>query len=261
MTCQFLILDETLAVEGELSRVASASVSRSATDDVPLLESASIEYDAHDAGWDGGWLRIVADGNALGTFRFSPTTRKVTGDRVTVTAEGYSVLKPAEENDAGVGAALVAGSDVAAFARKMLSPCPGTIDCEGTTACPSTVVFDDGASRLSALWAVLDACGWGMRLDGYGCVHVGPLPTEPALRLDSTTSHVVRDGYEAGESLSYTREADGDAVRPMDAVAVELPRAAMSGTYRVLSQELTIGAGVTVAETVGELERGDKDGD
>lgn len=257
MECRVYTLGDAMQAVSEVGRVASCSIERSATDDVCLLESASIELDGFDASWDGGWHRIEAvDGGrgALGCFRFEVKSRTYSHGRVTAQADGYSLLKPADEAEVAAGFSAKAGDSVASIARSLLSACPCGVDVPYTTTVPKDVVFDSGCTRLDALWQVLDAVGWCVQLvDGVAVV--SPLPDEPALSLDATTPHVMRDGYEAGEELTYERELDGD-VRPFDMVAVELPQVGMSGRYRVLSQSIDIGSGVTVSETVGDLDRG-----
>ena len=76
----------------------------------------------------------------------------------------------------------------------------------------------------------------------------------PTLLSGESAEYYVRRKLAEVSSLlrtyTYKREFIGD-VQPYDLLEFSLPK--MNGTYRVLSQTLTIGKGVTVSEKVGEV--------
>lgn len=259
MSFHLIRLDDNLRPVGEVPRLASLDVSRDATDDVPLLESCSVEVDADTVTDLTGWHRIEwRDGSLslLGTFRLELASTTWEQGHATAKLDGHSVLKPADEATMPTGSFARAGIDGAAYVAGLLACCPGRVVTHGTAQVPTNVVFDDGASNLEAAWAVLDAMGWRIRLEGDGTVHLEPLPTEVALDISQYSAHGVQDGIDVdGDEVSYTREYLG-TVYPGDLVRLSVPQAGIDVTRRVTSQDLGCGEGCTVDETLAEWERG-----
>lgn len=248
-------LDDALNPVGTLANVRSVKIERNATDTVPLIESATVEFDVDDA-FQPGWYRIerVEDSRSLrGCFRLELDSTKVDYGVTTATAKGYSVLKPAAEEYLPNGSYVLAGTDGAAFAKTMLDACPGRVSVSGIAAVSSSIVFGDETSKLEAAWNVLDALGWCMRIDGSGGVSIEPLPSTPALTITAEDAKTI-PGLSVGEKISYTREYS-EQVRPFDLIEISMPRYGIDGVYRCLSQSETAGGSDTVAESIGTLER------
>lgn len=245
-------LDESMRPSDELHRVRSCSIERSNTDDVPLLESASIEFDADT--FEPGWYRIDRLGDShtmLGCFRFEESSRKSSNGYTTITADGYSVLKPADELELNAGAYALGGTDAPSCAASFLSVCPSSVEVDGRAALPRTIVFEGGTTALGAAWQVLDAVGWHMRIDGDGSVRIEPLPDEPALSVTDADARGLVDGISTqGVKMSYTRVDDGDYLRPGDIVTARIPRASIDAKGRICSQSLDVGASLSIDEEV-----------
>lgn len=306
----------------------SVSISRNCDDDVPLMESATMELDRE---WPGGerWLRIYleardgggAERHALATMLFGCEAEDRAHGSTVCSLNGRSALKPCDDARLERGTYAPAGCDGAEFAAKLIAQCtPAPVHIEGSFTVAEHVVFDLGATYLEAAWALLDAGGYCIQLDGRGEVHVMPLPSSPSLVLDRSAAGMLLDGsrrsldisavpnryiavsdeetavavneddegsetsYAArgrwvdvvdasplrigGETLTayarrrlaeerkkavkvrYTREFS-PGVHPFGIVRGCFPALGIEGDMRVISQDLSCGAGVTVDEVIG----------
>ncbi len=259
MTFHLMKLDSLLNPIEEIPCVSKLSISRDITDDVPLMESCTVELDAATPDFGKGWYRIDWRGTSLislGVFRLEVSSVEFDFNVCTLKLKGYSVLKPADEVTLTNGTYAAAGIDGAAKVRELLSAVPGRVTSTVTGVLASNVVFDDDSTSLQAAWNVLDAMGWRLRLTGDGQVIIEPLPSTASLVIDNWHEHGIQPGLTLGDSPSYTRELDGDNVHLGDLVTLTLPQAGVDGTYRVLSQDLEPAQGVTVEEQLGAWERG-----
>lgn len=259
MTFHLMRLDGLLNPVGEVPHISKVSISRDITDDVPLLESCTVELDSETPEFETGWYRVDwrdASLMSLGVFRFEVSSVEFNYNICTLKLKGYSVLKPADEITLTNGSYAAAGIDGAAKVRELLTSVPGRVTSTVTGVLPSNVVFDDDSTSLQAAWAILDAMGWRLRLTGDGETVIEPLPTSVALEINNWHEHGVQPGITLGDSPSYTRELDSDSVHLGDLVTVTLPQAGVDVTKRVLSQDLDLDKGVTVDEQLGAWERG-----
>lgn len=198
----------TWADLAELGGVVSASVSRDA--DGELLESGKVELD-----WSQGepfaerWCRVevLADQGgaveraAIATLLLAPPSRTVTPGRVSMSLEGRSVLSPAADEVLLAGTYVPAGADGATHAARMLRGCiPAPVVADGSFRLAEPLVFAQGTTVLKAVWMLLDAAGWGIRISGDGTVAIAARGVEPRLVLDranaSYLSESVRDDAE-----------------------------------------------------------------
>ena len=172
--------------------VESVSVERSATDSVPLIDSGTMTLSSPIG---ETWCRVqmAHDGERfdIATLLFQSTSSR-TDKGTSYVADGYSVLKPADDMVLTRGTYAPKGVNGAAFAASLLSECvKAPIEVEGSFVLGDHVVFDLGSTYLEAVWAVLDAGGFCIQTDGHGTIHVRELPEEPSLYLDRLHSEIV----------------------------------------------------------------------
>lgn len=243
-------------------RIRSISIERDAEEDVPLLESCSVEVDV-PAGSEApsGWARIdmiASQGGetareALGCFRLEAAGTKTERSVTTATLDGSSVLKPADEAPLAAGTYAPRGADGAAWAAGMLSRCPGPVVAEGSFEVSENVVFGDDATALSAVWEVLDAHGWCLRLDGDGTVRIMPLPSEPELTATARDARGIGSASESRDGARSYERAWAPGARPLSIARLRLPALSLDADYRITKQSLSIGPGVSVTETAREV--------
>lgn len=199
---------DTWADAGQIEGFREARVERDMTDDAPLLESGGFSLDGELA--DGYYrLAMVAeqDGQServdVSTLLCCASSGTADKGADGVEVVGRSVLWPASTRLLTHGAYAPAGVDGADFAADLLRECVHCpVTAVGGFELAQHVVFDLGASYLEAAWAVLDAGGWCMRIDGRGEVSVQPRPTEPRLELSTVNAALLQPGI--GHSLDLS---------------------------------------------------------
>ena len=198
---------DTWADAGAAGNVVSVSIDRDCSDSVPLLEEASIEVDGD---FQDGWHRVymvaeqgAAEKVALGTFLFERKTASNGHGRKTINAGGSSVLKEAEYVELAYGEYAPYGADVARYAANMLRKAiHAPVNVSGGFTLSQNVVFTIGMSVLEAVWLVLDAGGFCMRIDGDGTVNVLQKPVEPDLELSRASARLLMPGVDDDYTLS-----------------------------------------------------------
>ena len=184
----------TTAVSG----VDGATVKLSTGDKAPLLMSGELELSGE---LEPDWYRIEMmaeqDGAsalvAIATLLFEPDGAQWSHGFWGGSVTGRSTLAYAAERRFSPGAYAPKGSDGAKFAADLLRECiPAPVRTIGGFELNNHVVFDlgkpsEGCSYLDGVWAVLDAAGWCMSIDGEGAVTIAPMPDEPALTLGHGT--------------------------------------------------------------------------
>ena len=188
-----------------LKGVDSASITRTADGD--LLESGSIEVTGD---FQPDYYRIVMIAEQGGdmvrtdvaTMLFDIDSGEHNYGTAKAKAEGYSVLYPASTTVIPIGEYAPAGVDGAQYAADLLSSAINApVEVEGSFTLNEHVVHEVGAYVLDAAWAVLDAGGFVIQLDGRGVVHIQPKPIEPALIIDNQSKGILLNGIE------YTSDA------------------------------------------------------
>ena len=185
--------------DGEAVRkVSSASVSRTA--DGNLLESGSMDVTGD---FETDYYRIVMTADQGGeltrvdvaTLLFEVSDGETDYGRTTHSAEGHSVLYPASTTAVTVGEYAPAGADGAWYAAKLLEEAINApVEIEGSFILNDHVVHELGSSVLDAAWAVLDAGGFVIQIDGRGVVHIRPKPTEPTLVINNGSIGMLSNG-------------------------------------------------------------------
>lgn len=189
----------TWADGDELPGFVWAKVEHTDQGDAPLIDSGSLEL-VTDGGFEIGYYRlamVAEQGGATeradiatlwceaggGTFDYGADTLDI---------EGRSVLWPASVALMPRGSCAPMGADgVSWAAARLREVLAAPVESNGGFTLSSWVVFDDGTSVLEAVWAVLRAGGYTIRIDGDGTVRIGPMPTEPALVLDEARSRLL----------------------------------------------------------------------
>lgn len=202
----FKVNKDTWADGEALAGVDSVSVTRTA--DGSLLESGSIELTGDiEPGYyrvvmtadQGGYLARVEVATLLfisngGGFDYGTHTHK---------ADGYSVLYPASVTTVITGGYAPAEINGAEYAGNLLAGAINApVKVDGNFTLNEPIVHAVGSSVLEAAWAVLDAGGFVIQLDGHGTVHIRPRPTEPDLVIDNQSAGLMLNGtsFKADES-------------------------------------------------------------
>lgn len=143
---------------------------------------------------DEGWYRIEMlalrgyeyERLSIATLLLSATESVFERGSQRVTLIGRSVLAPASQRIFTDGEYAPKGIDGAAFVSDLLRECtPAPVVVHGSFTLDDYIVFDLGSTYLTAIWEILDAAKWCMQIRGDGTIDILPLPSEPALVLDS----------------------------------------------------------------------------
>lgn len=182
-----------------LSGIDSISIDRACDS---LLESGRITASSPlEDSFEEGWYTIEMQASRgpefervpIATLLLSETERSY--DRIgskQLTLVGRSVLAPASQRIFTDGEYAPKGVDGAAFVANLLRKCtPAPVEVDGSFVLDEYVVFDLGSTYLSGIWKILDAAKWCMQIHGDGTIHILPLPTEPALVLDSVAAGLL----------------------------------------------------------------------
>lgn len=238
---------------GTVANVASFSVDRDGTDNVPLLETGSVEIDVPlGFEFESGWYQIAMkldQGFAgqeivpVATLWFEAVRGMVTADRDTVRADGRSVLYPASTTVLERGEYVPKGVDGASYCAGLLRGCiPAPVNVEGKFTIEDYYVFKDKTNVLEAVWTLLDAGDFCIQIDGDGTVNVRKRPTAVSLELGKAHASMLGSSYE------YTK--DFSAI-PNVYIAIDGEQTAKAVNDDPMSKTSTVSRGfdVTVVDT------------
>ena len=196
----FRVNRKTWADGAMLAKVDGASVSRTA--DGNVLESGSLEVSGE---FESDYYRIVTTAEQGGelarvdvaTLLFDVKGGKIDFGRAVHSVDGYSVLYPASTTVITLGEYAPAGVDGVQYAAELLRDAINApVETEGSFTLNDHVVHELGSSVIDAVWAVLDAGGYVIQIDGRGVVHIRPKPTEPSLRINSASIGMLSNGID-----------------------------------------------------------------
>lgn len=202
----FRVNRDTWADSERIEDVDSVSITRTA--DGSMLESGSMKL---TGSFEPGYYRIVMTAEQGGevaradvaTMLFEAEGGSVNRRSIQQDVHGHSVLYPASVTTILSGEYAPAGVDGAAYAGDMLaSAINAPVEVEGNFKVDEHIVHEIGSSVLEAVWAVLEAGGFVIQIDGRGVVHIRPRPTEPALILDSSNMRLLANGINYTTDLS-----------------------------------------------------------
>lgn len=317
---------DTWASVGTVTNVTEASVSRSRKEAAPLIETASLTVDGD---FDDGWYRlsvVVSQGGServdVGTFLFEASNPSYDYGTTLRTARGSSVLKPVSDQRVLIGEYAPRGADGAEYAAQVIRRCtPAPVEVETSFALGDHVVFGRNATCLQAAWAVLDAGGACIQIDGRGVIHIVQIPIQPSLELSRANASLLLDGideeydvtkvpnrltvFDGARVVTTANQSDGptsidargrivdetedspatlegetlgayavrrlgelrkvmrsrtygrewaDGVVPWSVVRGSMADVGLEGDMSVLSQEVTIGAGIYVSRETAVME-------
>ncbi|WP_027868855.1 hypothetical protein [Eubacterium sp. AB3007] len=143
-----------------------------------LRESADISCKGYELGKEQ-WIRIYLDARQKGSAAHVPLftglacspSRDIDGLYITNTLQCYSVFKPAQDVLLMRGYYIPAGMNGAEAVKDLLSVIPAPVIIEGASPSVTTsIIAEDGETRLSMADKVLQALGWRLRITGSGTV-------------------------------------------------------------------------------------------
>lgn len=177
---------DTWADGHEIGTVKAVSIERSCTEDVPLLESASIQVEIPlGEEWEDGWYRFeglfTQNGEhervAMGTFLVEAASDRVDFGTQYSTMDGWSVLKPAADVYMALGDYVPMGVDGAKHAAELLRGCtPAPVEVDASFTLGDHVAYGKDASVLKVVWDLLDAGNCCMRISGDGTIRISAKP-------------------------------------------------------------------------------------
>lgn len=197
---------KTWADAEKINKVDSASVSKTA--DGNLLESGNLEITGD---FTNDYYRIVMTAEQSGfvervdvaTLYFESDGGKIDYGRAAHNINGYSVLYPASTTAITLGEYAPAGADGAQYAAELLRGCINApVEVEGGFTLNEHIVHKPGTWVIDAVWAVLNAGGYVIQIDGRGVVHIRPKPTEPTLHINNSTIGMLVNGIEFSMDMS-----------------------------------------------------------
>lgn len=164
-----------------------------------LRNSATLECLA-DLGGIEKWVRIYMDveqdggyaHEAIFTGLAASPKRSVYASRAERSPDCYSVLKPADDILLPRGWFAIAGQNGGEVVRQLLgvSPAPIVV-ADGAPALSTTIIAEDGETRLTMADKVLEAIDWYIDIDGNGTINVRPVSAVPVATLDPVTYDVI----------------------------------------------------------------------
>lgn len=186
---------KTWADREQIYGVDNVSISRTA--DGGLLESGGMDL---SGAFEPDYYRIVMIAEQGGevervdvaTLLFDISGGSYNYGTDKPSAEGYSVLYPASKQVILAGEYAPQGVNGAEYAAELLrSSINAPVEVEGGFILNENIVHEIGSYIIDAVWAVLDAGGYVIQIDGRGVVHIRKKPTEPALVIDNTNARLL----------------------------------------------------------------------
>ena len=195
------IVDPVSWRETERFQVIGGNISRS---EDGLRESADLECTDYPYQREQ-YIRVYLDARQKGSSSHTPLftglatspVRNIDGYYETNTVECYSVLKAAEDVLLERGYYVSAGSNGGDVIKELLSCCPAPVLISGSSpALQTSIIAEEGETRLSMADRVLFAIGWRMRIDGSGLIELCPKAVEEIASFDPVSQDVLEPSIE-----------------------------------------------------------------
>ena len=191
-----------------LQKVDSLSITK--TTDGSLLESGGIELTGD---FESGYYRVVMAAEQGGsiervdvaTLLFEKNGGDTDYSRTINSANGYSVLRPADTTAVTIGEYAPQGVDGVKYAKELLEGAinaPVVIDDNASFTLNEHLVHELGSSVLEAVWSVLNAGKCILQIDGRGVVHIRKKPEEPSLVIDSSSKRLLMNKIDFSSDTS-----------------------------------------------------------
>ena len=180
----------------ERIEISAGSVKRESSG---LRNSANIYCDKYPQGIEQ-WVRIYMDTRqggsnehvALFTGLATSPVRDMDGVIETSAIECYSVLKPAADVYLLRGWYAPAGASGGSVIKDLLQDLPAPVDvAENSPQLISSIIAEDGESRLTMTEKILTAINWRMRVTGFGRIVIEPKTTNPVAVFDPFENDVI----------------------------------------------------------------------
>lgn len=194
---------DTWADGSLISGMISASIERSYEKDSSdsLIESGSFTIlSSTRTTWKEKYLRLVMIAEqdnvrqrvAVGTLLCSSASGKVDRGIDELEITGRSVLYPASVARVKIGSFAPAGSNGVAQAAALLrETISAPVTASGSFKLSSHIVYDTGQTVLSAVWTLLNAGGFGIRITGSGTVQIAKVSDTPKLELNESNIRLL----------------------------------------------------------------------
>lgn len=182
--------------DAERIEITGGTISRTTES---LMHSADIQctqFDSSREEWIRVYLDVAQDGDyaheALFTGLATSPDKDMHGRMVTHALECYSVLKPADDIVLMRGWYVPAGTNGALQAAELLGVGAAPVEvADNGPALQTTIIAEDGETRLSMAQKILDAVDWRVRLSGDGTINIEPKATEPVAIFDPLEFDVI----------------------------------------------------------------------
>lgn len=177
------MVDPVTWADRETIDILSGSINRTNSG---LRESADLSCIDYTQGSDK-WIRIWMDAEQAGSLEHIPLftgltsapERKIDGTISEIDLQCFSVLKPAQDVYLPRGWYAAKGFIGAEMIHDLLSIGPAPVAYEEDSPRLSQhIIAEDGETRLSMAYKILEAIGWRIRIEGSGEVHIGPNAAE-----------------------------------------------------------------------------------
>lgn len=163
-----------------------------------LMQSADVDCVKYPQGerWVRIWLNATQNGVTETIPMFTGLAvspdRDINGLIETNSVECYSVLKPADDVLLDRGWYAPAGFTGSSIVRQLLEVSPAPIEEDDFSPSLSTsIIAEDGETRLSMAEKILNSINWRLRIDGDGTIHICPKAQEPVATFDAIEMDII----------------------------------------------------------------------
>lgn len=180
----------------ERIEITGGSISKESTG---LLQSADVDCVKYVQGmerWVRIWLTARQDDSsehvALFTGLACSPDRDINGNFESNKVQCYSVLKPADDILLERGWYAPSGFDGASLIKRLLSVCPAPVEpVEESPQLKSSIIAEDGETRLTMVWKILKAINWRLKINGKGEITIIPITETPSYYIDAIEHDII----------------------------------------------------------------------
>ena len=190
------VVDSTTWRDVEKINITEGSIKKETSN---LMESADVTCTDYPQNVEQ-WVRIWLDAKQGDTSEHIPLftglavspQRQINGFIETNGVQCYSVLKPADDVLLDRGWYAPEGFKGSALVRQLLSVTPAPIIEEDfSPSLASSIIAEDGETKLSMSQKILKAINWRLKINGDGTITICPKSTEPIATFDSLEMDII----------------------------------------------------------------------